>query len=493
MTTEVLLTNSHDKYGGVKKSTLQNLMYTMLAFGLLVGMIFPFFARAVLDTEKALSWSFITMCLLAGLLVGSFNFMIFRIIVSRELTRVQQGMDHVNESIVNANVLEDGCENQCLLEITSADIIGDITQAFNNMTMQIFNRLELESETRALNEDLIKSVELGDVAHTILLKMSEIMNAKGGLLYGGTIERMTLLADYGVDKSEQLMESFEEEFGPVNQALSSGSIQIFSKNEGWEWFSQSTPLGKFKPSSMLLIPLLAKQRPVGLIILACGTKKPNERQTKKLEALRSFAAPNLDNSMLHQKITELAAIDDLTMILNRRFGMRRLREEFSRSARHGSPISVVMIDIDHFKTFNDTFGHNAGDAVLKVVASVLSANLRSEDMVCRYGGEEFLLLLAGAGMNDSAIIAERIRRVIAAEEIKWGDRRLSITISVGIATYPIVRASVSEELVTYADKALYAAKDLGRNQVVLNDGQQTIQFSDLELPEQTRDKRPKIV
>ena len=157
----------------------------------------------------------------------------------------------------------------------------------------------------------------------------------------------------------------------------------------------------------MLIPLLAKQRPVGLVILACASRKTSEKQMKMLETLRTIAAPNLDNSMLHKKITELAAIDDLTMILNRRFGVKRLREEFSRSARHGSPLSVVMIDIDHFKNFNDTFGHNAGDAVLKIVAKVLSANLRAEDMVCRYGGEEFLMLLAGAGLNDSAIIAER--------------------------------------------------------------------------------------
>lgn len=475
--------NTRNKYGGVKNSTIRDLMFFMLAFGFVVGVIFPFFARFVLDTEKALSISFVSMCLAAGLLVGILNFLIFKVIVSRELRRVQQGMNHVNESIATANVLEDGCENQCRLEITSADIIGEIAQSFNSMTGEIFSRLELESETRTLNESLIKSVELEDVAQTILIKMCSIMAAKGGLLYGGSIESMDLLADYGVDRSDRLMSSFKEELGPVNQALSSGMIQTFSCEEGWEWFSQTTPLGKFIPGSMLLIPLLANQRPVGLVVLACGSPKPSEKQMKILETLCTIAAPNLDNSMLHKKITELAAIDDLTMILNRRFGIRRLREEFSRSARHGSPLSVMMIDIDHFKSFNDTFGHNAGDAVLKVVASVLSSSLRAEDMVCRYGGEEFLMLLTGAGMNDSAIIAERIRRVIEAEEIKWGGSRLSISISIGIATYPIVRASVCEELITYADKALYAAKESGRNRVVVNDGSKIISFSELELAE----------
>ena len=481
MAIENMVNNKSLKYGGVKKSTVRDLMFFMLAFGFIVGMVFPFFARYVLDTEKALSVFFISMCLIAGLIVGIANFLIFKIIVSRELRRVQQGMNHVNESIATANVMEDGCENQCRLEVTSADIIGDITQSFNSMTEEIFNRLELESETRALNESLIKSVELEDIAHTVLKKMCALMDAKGGLLYGGSIENMDLLADYGIDRTERLLNSFKEELGPVNQALSTGVIQTFSCEEGWEWFSLTTPLGKFIPGSIMLIPLLAKQRPVGLVILACASRKTSEKQMKMLETLRTIAAPNLDNSMLHKKITELAAIDDLTMILNRRFGVKRLREEFSRSARHGSPLSVVMIDIDHFKNFNDTFGHNAGDAVLKIVAKVLSANLRAEDMVCRYGGEEFLMLLAGAGLNDSAIIAERIRRIIEAEEIKWGAAKLSISISIGVATYPIVRASVCEELITYADKALYTAKESGRNQVVLNDGVKTILFSELEL------------
>lgn len=475
-----------ERYGGVKRSTLRNLLFSMLFFGLVIGLIFPFFTRIVLNTERALSFIFISMCILAGLLVGTFNFLIFRITVSRELDRIQQGMIHVNENIATAKISKDECENQCKLTITSADIIGDIIQVFNNMTEEIFNRLELESETRALNENLIKSVELEDVAKAILQRMSEVVDAKGGLLYGGTIEKMDLLADYGVDKTVQILDPIKDELGPVNLALSSGKIQTFSKNDGWEWFSQSTPLGKFKPNSILLIPLLAKQRPVGLVILACGEQKQNERQEKKIETLRTFAAPYLDNSMLHQKIKDLAAVDDLTRILNRRFGMRRLKEEFSRATRHGIPLSVMMIDIDHFKNFNDTFGHNAGDAVLTVVASILSSGLRAEDMVCRYGGEEFLLFLSGAGMNDSATTAERIRRNIEVEVIKWGNSNLSISVSIGVATYPVVRVSVCEELITYADKALYIAKESGRNQVVVNDGSRTILYSDLELLNQTK-------
>jgi len=116
-----------------------------------------------------------------------------------------------------------------------------------------------------------------------------------------------------------------------------------------------------------------------------------------------------------------------------------------------------------------------------MVAATLQNSLRAEDMVCRYGGEEFLMGIAGAGMNDSAIVAERIRRAIETNHIRWGEKHLSVTISSGIATYPVVRASVCEELITAADKALYAAKEFGRNQVTVNDGTQILRFEELKI------------
>jgi len=469
------------KYGSTNRSVLRNLLLSMLAFGLAVGLIFPPFARIVLDTDRAYSVIFIFMCVIAGLIVGVFNFIIFRVVVSKELTHIQEGMLHVNENIADAEVLEDDCLEECTLDITSADIIGDISLSFNAMTQEIFKRLELEGETRFLNSELMRSVELEEVAKTILTQLATVVSAKAGILYGGKADDMHLLSHFGVDRTEDLTTIMTDQFGPVDKSLKSGIILTYQEKEGWEWFSQSTPLGNFRPGSILLIPLMAKQQPVGLIVLAGSNQPLSQKQQKSLETLRSFAAPYLDNSFLHKRITELAAIDDLTNILNRRFGMRRLKEEFSRSTRHGIPISAIMVDIDNFKDFNDTFGHNAGDAVLKMVAATIQSNLRVEDMVCRYGGEEFLIALAGAGMNDSAAIIERIRRAVETNFINWGNKHLKVTMSCGIATYPVVRASVCEELITSADKALYAAKEFGRNQVTINDGTQILRFAELKI------------
>lgn len=475
--------NKAPSQDAITRSVLRNLLISMLAFGLVVGLIFPPFARVVLQTEKAYSPLFIIMCVIAGLIVGGANYVIFNIVVSKELTVIQGGMNHINENISEIEVMESNCLDDCTLDVNSADIIGEISQSFNDMAFEIFKRLELEGETRQLNTELMQSVELEDVAQTILLKISDVLQAKAGLIYGGAADEMHLYAHFGIDAESAHKTLHPESFGPIEKSLKSGEVEQYAQTDGWEWFSQSTPLGNFHPGSVVIIPLMDKQKPVGLVVLACGKSTIDEKQRKSIQALRSFAAPNLDNSILHKRISDLAAIDELTGILNRRFGMRRLKEEFSRSTRHGAPISAVMMDIDHFKDFNDSFGHNAGDVVLKMVANTIQENIRMEDMACRYGGEEFLIGLSGAGMNDSAVIIERIRRAIETNHVTWGGKQLNVTISSGIATYPVVRASVCEELITSADQALYAAKDFGRNQVAVNDGAKNLRFSELKIGE----------
>lgn len=471
-------TNDHNAIH-TKRSVLKNLFFSMLGFGLIIGLIFPFFAWVILKTDAALSLSFFMICVIAGLTVGFFNHFIFRIIVSKELTHIQNGMHYVYKNISTVNILDHNCQDDCLLEVTSADIIGDITVTFNNMTQQIFNRLVTEVETNSLIEELSTSFELNDVAKIILYKMADVVNAKGGLIYGGSIEKMDLLVDFGIDHSDSLLHTLSEDLGPVNLTLSSDVIQTFSKDDGWRWLNQSTPLFEIEPNTVLLVPLLANQRPVGLVLLVSNAQKPDETQLQRLETIRNFTSPHLDNSLLHNRIKELAAIDELTGILNRRFGMRRLQEEYSRAIRHGIPLSVLMIDIDHFKDFNDTYGHALGDAVLKAVASKLQTSIRAEDMACRYGGEEFLVYLSGAGMTDSAEIAERFRRNISTEAIKLGNNIVSISVSIGIATFPIVRSSIPKELIDFADEALYAAKNAGRNQVIVNDGVRMIPYAEL--------------
>lgn len=465
----------------LRRSVLRNLLVWMISFGIFIGILFPPFARIALGTDRALSLMFFAMCIFAGYIVGLANFLIFRVVVLRELDRIVVGMQHVLEGVASIESFRQGISDGWTLNVTSVDAIGNITHSFNDMTEAIARRLTLEEIVRSLNSALSSSVELEDVSINILNAMIEVCAVKAGLLYADTGDTYELLANYGIDQTDKVPDQIDGTFGPLARALETGrTLPLSPLHDGLEWISQSTPLGQFIPRNVMTVPLMEKHRAVGLVILACDVDRLTTEQEEILEAIRTQASPYLQNAVLHRKITDLAAIDDLTRILNRRFGLRRLNEEFSRSVRHGVPISILMTDIDHFKSFNDTYGHDAGDKVLVTIASTIEQNLRAGDVLCRYGGEEFMITATGTGLHDGAKLAERLRRILETTRVLWGPQDLSVSVSIGLATWPMTRVSTSEELVTAADKALYAAKEWGRNQVVAHRGDKMLPASSLE-------------
>lgn len=165
-----------------------------------------------------------------------------------------------------------------------------------------------------------------------------------------------------------------------------------------------------------------------------------------------------------KRLVELATTDSLTGILNRGEGMRRFQQEISRSLRKQEPMSILIIDIDHFKLVNDKYGHQVGDHVLRMIVSNLKAILRNYDIICRYGGEEFLVMLPNTEMEKALETAERLRQLIAETPIEIrGDTNIPLTISLGASA---LQAKDSLDSMIYrADNALYLAKEKGRNQV----------------------------
>jgi len=194
--------------------------------------------------------------------------------------------------------------------------------------------------------------------------------------------------------------------------------------------------------------------------------KDDDRVALGSTTLLKFELHDAMELKLKAEMYQKATRDALTGLFNRRYCVERLREEYSFAVRHGEPLSVVLFDVDHFKKVNDTYGHAAGDAVLQRIGAVLMDLVRNEDVVCRYGGEEFACILRGQDLNEGANFAERIREAIDEQRIDTGDGNiLHVTVSLGVASRHESGISGPEELVNQADAYLYVAKEGGRNRV----------------------------
>ncbi|HUS33008.1 MAG TPA: diguanylate cyclase [Kofleriaceae bacterium] len=172
----------------------------------------------------------------------------------------------------------------------------------------------------------------------------------------------------------------------------------------------------------------------------------------------------LDESF-HENLMSSALRDGLTKLFNKRYFLDRLDAELKFAQRHKTALSLLLLDLDHFKNVNDTFGHLAGDAVLATVAAALSKAVRNEDVVARYGGEEMAIILRAISIEPAAHMAERMRKVVEATPVPVDGKDVRVTISIGVAEYPTTQAKQIDELIEAADKALYRAKDAGRNRV----------------------------
>ncbi len=173
---------------------------------------------------------------------------------------------------------------------------------------------------------------------------------------------------------------------------------------------------------------------------------------------------NLKHS--NELLKELSNTDPLTQLFNRRYMMEVLDKELQRTARKGSPLSLIIIDIDHFKKVNDLYGHQQGDVVLVNVSNLIKQHLRSYDVAARYGGEEFVAVLPETPLDEAIAVAERIR--IAIQQLSFSNKimTLKLTISLGVASFPMPGLDTVDDIIRVADEALYRAKAEGRNRVI---------------------------
>jgi diguanylate cyclase (GGDEF)-like protein len=245
----------------------------------------------------------------------------------------------------------------------------------------------------------------------------------------------------------------------VNQAETVTVVDIAGRND-------YLPL-RTSTRCVMLVPMTAHGKTIGILAaespLAGAFTAKDERM---LSVVARSAAMALDNAMLHRKMEEMTITDELTGIYNYRYFSEKLKEEQRRASRYNMPLSLIMLDIDWFKRFNDTYGHEVGNIVLSGITGVVKKCIRDVDIFCRYGGEEFVVILPQTPKVEVARIGERIRQQIEAATFGGGDNipELKVTVSVGVTSYP-ENGKSHDEILSIADQALYRAKGAGKNLV----------------------------
>jgi diguanylate cyclase (GGDEF)-like protein len=220
--------------------------------------------------------------------------------------------------------------------------------------------------------------------------------------------------------------------------------------------------------SHLTLPLAVEGEILGC--LSINSDQPNAFDAQDLQFLSVIGyqmAASLKHFQRFSSIKNMATYDTLTGLYNRRYFEEKLEVEAQKSFYSGIPLSLVMVDIDHFKKVNDTFGHTEGDQILCKISTLLKNSVRRKDTVARYGGEEFILILPEAALGQSFVIAERIRQLVENTLFEVGRAQVRLTLSMGISNFPSHRVKSKEELIKMADQALYDAKRAGRNKVCI--------------------------
>jgi diguanylate cyclase (GGDEF)-like protein len=220
--------------------------------------------------------------------------------------------------------------------------------------------------------------------------------------------------------------------------------------------------------SLIIIPILdERQNILGLLSIENDAENQFAGETEQyLSTLLGNASVAITRAQLYQQMETLATTDGLTQLNNHRAFQEFLAKEIERSRRYRRPLALLMMDIDHFKNFNDTYGHPVGDLVLKEISTCIRQSIRVNDIAARYGGEEFTVIIPETGPEGAMTIAERIRRTVEAHSVVSKDNRLHVTISLGCAVMPLM-ATAQQPLIDAADKALYFSKEHGRNKATL--------------------------
>jgi diguanylate cyclase (GGDEF)-like protein len=346
--------------------------------------------------------------------------------------------------------------------VTVCWVVAIATSVFSAMNERELRRRRYDLEALAgMGAELEDATDSVAVADTVLRHVIDTFGFIRGVVIAGPGEDLSLLASHHVPPTSPVPIGPESVIAHVRHNRTTLLVSTVDPHAD-PWLAALLPAAH----NLVALPLSAEGRCVGVLVAEHGLRsgsRVERRVVSTAERFTSHAALALRNAWLLEQVRRAAATDGLTAVGNRRTFETTLDQELERAMRGGVEVSLVMIDIDHFKALNDNHGHQVGDDVLRQVGAILSRECRQIDTIARYGGEEFAVILPGSGEADSLAVAGRLLRALS-EAITP-----ATTASAGVATFPL-QAGDARELVAAADEALYDSKRLGRDRVTASRG-----------------------
>jgi len=372
----------------------------------------------------------------------------------------------------------------CIFDTALKDDEIQVVDAFCQQASLVHENALLQRERQDLAQDVFVLLDIAkavgsamdseELFSIILDKSTQFLQSEQGsiMLLDEEQRVLTVKAMKGLNKKIVELLKIRPGEGISGRVLSTGSPIVVADIEADSRIGQdSRP--RYKTKSFISIPLKMDGRTIGVLNVAdkLTGEVYSEDDLQLLTSIGTYASIAIERSKFYQQTEELKRIsitDALTGLLNRRYFQERMSEEIERSRRHHLPLSLIMIDVDDFKSVNDSLGHPAGDEVLKMAARCIRNCIRTIDVAARYGGEEFTVILPQTTKVDAQTIAERICSEVFRIDLPFSraDQKLVISVSLGLATYPEDAESL-EDLVRNADIALFSAKSQGKNRVVV--------------------------
>ena len=353
---------------------------------------------------------------------------------------------------------------------------SELQESNSKLTIWV-NQLEQSSREIALLSELgdqLQSCRNAEEAYQVIARSGQLLcsTESGGLFVFNNSRNLLEMAAFWGESPPR-----ERKFTPDDcWGLRRGRPYVVEERESQVVCAH---LGKDLPASYLCIPMMAQGETLGVLHLRGGPLDANpdmkspiaqsEHFTLSKQQLAATFAEHIALSLASLKLRETllhqAIRDPLTGLFNRRYLEETIERELHRAARNAAPVGVIMFDIDHFKEFNDNFGHAAGDAILRELGEYLERKIRREDIACRYGGDEFILVLPECSVETTRERAEQLREAFKGLNVKYNSQSLpDVTLSLGVAVFS-AHGSTAESLLREADQALYRAKAEGRDRV----------------------------